>query len=131
MIEVNDTSGLWHLNGRAHMIGPLMNVYNEDTMAYLASKGATRFYLPPELPCPSVEVLCEHAKTLGVSIELQVFGRTSLALSARCYHARAHGRIKDNCQFVCEEDPNGMPLDTLTGQRFLAITAFRPYRILI
>ena len=125
MIEVNDTSGLWHLNDRPHMIGPLMNVYNEDTMAYLASKGATRFCLPPELPCPSVEVLCEYAKTLGVSIELQVFGRTSLALSARCYHARAHGRIKDNCQFVCEEDPDGMPLDTLTGQRFLAINGIQ------
>lgn len=125
MIEVNDTSGLFHLNDRPHMIGPLMNVYNEDTMTYLASKGATRFCLPPELPGPSVEIMCEHAKELGVSIEVQVFGRTSLALSARCYHARAHGRIKDNCQFVCEEDPDGMPLDTLTGQRFLAINGIQ------
>ncbi len=125
LIEVNDTSGLWHLNDRPHMIGPLMNVYNEDTMTYLASKGATRFCLPPELPGTSVEGMCEHAKTLGVDIEVQVFGRTSLALSARCYHARAHGRIKDNCQFVCEEDPDGMPLDTLTGQRFLAINGIQ------
>jgi len=125
MLEVNDSSGLWHLTGRPHIIGPLMNVYNEDTMRYLAERGATRFCLPVELPGASVEVLCEHAKRLDVSVEVQVFGRTSLALSARCYHARAHGRIKDNCQFVCENDPDGMPLDTLTGERFLAINGIQ------
>jgi collagenase-like PrtC family protease len=43
----------------------------------------------------------------------------SLALSARCYHARAHGRTKDTCRFVCENDPDGLVLATLEGQPFL------------
>jgi O2-independent ubiquinone biosynthesis protein UbiV len=124
-IEVNDTSALWHLSGRPHRIGPYMNVYNEETMAYLAGRGATHFSLPIELPGKAVEVLCQHAARLGLSIEVQVFGRASLALSARCYHARAHSRIKDNCQFVCEQDPDGMPLKTLSGQDFLAVNGIQ------
>jgi collagenase-like PrtC family protease len=56
-----------------------------------------------------------------VTIEAQVFGRMSLALSARCYHARAHGRTKDSCLFVCENDPDGLDLDTIDGRSFLTI----------
>ena len=120
-IEVNDSSALWHLAGKQFRIGSLMNVYNEDTMAYLAGLGATHFSLPSELPRASIGVLARQAADLGVTTEVQVFGRASLALSARCYHARAYGRIKDNCQFVCEENPDGMPLNTLEGQEFLTV----------
>ncbi len=35
----------------------MMNVYNEVTMAYLASKGATHFVLPVELPGSSVSIM--------------------------------------------------------------------------
>lgn len=124
-IEVNDSSALWHLSDKKFRIGSLMNVYNEDTMTYLMGLGATHFSLPPELPRSSVAVLAEHAAHLGVSTEVQVFGRASLALSARCYHARAHGRIKDNCQFVCEEDPDGMPLVTIDKQEFLKVNGIQ------
>jgi len=124
-IEVNDTTALWHISGRGHRIGPLMNVYNEDTLAYLQARGATHFSLPSELPGNSVAILAERAAELGATTEVQVFGRASLALSARCYHARAHGRIKDNCQFVCEEDPDGMPLRTLDGQDFLTVNGIQ------
>jgi collagenase-like PrtC family protease len=44
-----------------------------------------------------------------------------LAISARCAHARSRGHAKDNCQFVCIEDPNGLAVDTLDGEAFLAI----------
>ena len=54
-----------------------------------------------------------------MTIEVQVFGRQSLALSARCYHARAHGRTKDTCRFVCENDPDGLVLATLEQKPFL------------
>jgi len=124
-IEVNDASALWHVSGKSHRIGPLMNVYNEETMAYLVGKGATHFSLPVELPGDSAALLVKRATELGATVEIQVFGRASLALSARCYHARAHGRIKDNCQFVCEEDPDGMPLDTLDGEKFLSINGIQ------
>ncbi len=120
-IEINNTAGLLHRSGRAHRIGSLMNVYNEDTMRYLAERGATHFALPVELPRDVVGKLAATAGEIGAGVEVQVFGRASLALSARCYHARAHGRTKDNCQFVCENDPDGLPLKTLSGQNFLVI----------
>lgn len=124
-IEANDASALWHLAGKRHRIGQFMNVYNEDAMAFLARKGANHFCLPPELPGEAIAVLGKTAKNINVSLEMQVFGRVSLALSARCYHARAHGRIKDNCQFVCEEDPDGMDLRTLEGKPFLSINGIQ------
>ena len=124
-LEINDSSALWHLDDKSYRVGSLMNVYNEDTMAYLVGKGATHFSLPAELPRDSVAILAARAKELGVTTEVQVFGRASLALSARCYHARAHGRIKDNCQFVCEEDMDGMPLNTLDKEEFLTVNGIQ------
>ncbi len=124
-LEINDSAALWYLENKPFRVGTLMNVYNEDTMAFLAARGATHFSLPPELPQDSVAILAARAKQLGVTVEVQVFGRVSLALSARCYHARAHGRIKDNCQFVCEQDPDGMPLDTLDKQSFLVVNGIQ------
>ena len=124
-LEINDSSALWHLDDKPFRVGSLMNVYNEDTMAYLTNYGATHFSLPPELPGTSVSILAQQAKQLGVTTEVQVFGRVSLALSARCYHARAHNRIKDNCQFVCEEDMDGMPLNTLDKEEFLTVNGIQ------
>ncbi|WP_116132636.1 U32 family peptidase [Tropicimonas sp. IMCC34043] len=124
-LEVNNTAALLHLKDRPHRIGALLNVYNEDTMAYLAGRGATHFSLLAELPKPAVAGLAEAARGLGVGVEVQVFGRASLALSARCYHARAHGRIKDSCQFVCGEDDDGMVLSTLDEKPFLAVNGIQ------
>jgi collagenase-like PrtC family protease len=124
-IEANDASALFHLSGRPHRIGQAVNVYNEATLAFLASKGATDVCLPVELPAPSIAAIAEEAAKHGTGIEVQVFGRVSLALSARCYHARAHGRTKDNCQFVCENDPDGMDLNTRSNMPFLAINGIQ------
>lgn len=125
LVEANDGSALHYLRGRPHHVGPFMNVYNEATVAVLARDGARHFCLPPELPASAVRALCKHSRDLGVSFETQVFGRVSLALSARCYHARAHGRTKDSCQFVCEEDPDGLELRTLDGKPFLTVNGIQ------
>lgn len=121
LVEANDGSALSHLRGRPHHVGPFVNVYNERAMAVLARGGAEVVCVPPEMPADAIAALCRDAARLGVAIETQVFGRLPLALSARCYHARAHDRHKDSCQFVCDEDPDGMPLRTLDDQPFLAI----------
>ncbi|MFA5593386.1 MAG: U32 family peptidase [Micavibrio sp.] len=120
-VEANDSSALYHLRGRPHRIGQYFNIYNEETLAHLVKGGATHVTLPAELPKDSLALLSQAAKALGAGLEVQVYGRVGLALSARCYHARAHGRVKDNCQFVCEEDPDGLPLKTLGGQEFLCV----------
>ena len=121
LVEVNDGSALFEFEGRPHHIGPLMNVYNERTAAFLGRNGAKNICLPVEMPAVAVATLCQSVLALDTTIEVQVFGRQSLALSARCYHARAHGRTKDTCRFVCENDPNGLELSTLNNRPFLVI----------
>ena len=121
-IEVNDVSALNHIpEGVPFWVGPLVNVYNESTLRWLARRGATRICLPPELPMASIAVLAEVAQDEGVALEVWGHGRLPLAISGRCYHARLHERAKDSCQFVCEQDPDGRDVDTLEGRRFLAV----------
>ena len=124
-VEVNNTAGLMAVRGRAHRIGPLMNVYNEHTMAHLAGLGADHFTLPVEVPRAVVAGLAAAAVPEQIGIEVQVFGRASLALSSRCFHARAHGRSKDECQFVCGEDLDGMTLTTMGGEPMMAINGIQ------
>ncbi|WP_454274130.1 ubiquinone anaerobic biosynthesis protein UbiV [Roseovarius sp. MBR-154] len=124
-IEVNNAAGLYARSPRPHRIGPFMNAYNEATIAWMAAQGATHVCLPAELPGPAIAVAAQAARDLGLGVEVQVFGRASLAISARCYHARAHGRTKDNCQFVCEEDADGMPLRTRDDAPILRVNGIQ------
>jgi len=125
LVEANDASALLQLRGRAHHVGPFMNVYNERTLGVLARGGARNFCLPGEMPATAIRALCDSTRDFAVTIEVQVFGRQSLALSARCYHARAHGRTKDSCRFICENDPDGLELSTLDGRPFLTVNGIQ------
>lgn len=118
-IEVNDLSAINLIKGRRHLVGPLVNVYNGPTARLLAQRGAERICLPPELPFGSIAKIATDAP--DVTLEVMVFGRMPLAISARCAHARSKGRIKDNCQFVCGEEPDGLPIKTLDRQSFLVL----------
>lgn len=123
LVEANDVAALSLLIGRPHAVGPYVNVYNEATLARLASDGAIRVTLPVELPSASIAKLAETAnpEIEMPEIEVQVFGRWPLAISARCYHARAYGRSKDACLYACGEDPDGLPVETLDDKPFLAV----------
>jgi collagenase-like PrtC family protease len=125
MVEANDGSALLRLRGRPHHAGPFVNVYNERTLAVLASGGVCNVCLPPEMPATAISAVAAEAAKLGVTVEVQVFGRLGLALSARCYHARAHGRTKDTCQFICNVDPDGMLLRTLEDKPFLTVNGIQ------
>ena len=118
-VEANDLSALGLLKGRAHSIGPLVNVYNAATARVLAARGADNICLPPELPASSILRMLEAMP--GFSFEVFAFGRMPLAISARCAHARSKGLTKDNCRFVCGEEPDGLPLRTLDRQSFLVL----------
>lgn len=124
-IEINNAAGLYARGRRPHRVGPFLNAYNEATIGWMARQGATHICLPTELPAPAIAVAAQAARELGLGVEVQVFGRASLAVSARCYHARAHGRTKDDCQFVCENDPDGMPLSTRDGRPTLRINGIQ------
>jgi collagenase-like PrtC family protease len=119
LVEANDLSCLGALAGRPFAVGPFVNVYNEATAGFLAARGAERISLPPELPLSSVAVIAAAAPE--VTVEAFAFGRAPLAISARCYHARLHKLSKDNCQFVCEKDPDGLPVETMDGEDFLSV----------
>ncbi len=122
MVEANDVSTMSLLKNRPHMIGPYVNIYNEATLDYMAKNGAISASLPVELSFQSIKIL---AVNKNIDLEVQVFGRLPLALSARCYHARHHGLSKDNCKFVCEKDYDGMDLSTLDDQKFLTINGIQ------
>jgi len=123
MVEANDVSMLPNLADRPHAIGPLVNVYNEAAAEVLIERGARRIALPPELPLTSIAAIA--AAVPQAAIEVFAFGRVPLAISARCAHARLHGRTRDSCQFVCENDPDGLAVETLDGQGFLAVNGMQ------
>lgn len=123
LVEANDLSALRVLKDRPHAVGPFVNVYNGETARLLARNGATSICLPPELPATSVSKITSACP--GPEFELFAFGRIPLAISARCAHARSKGRTKDNCQFVCQEDPDGLAVKTLSGQPFLALNGIQ------
>jgi collagenase-like PrtC family protease len=119
LVEANDVSAFPQLAGRPHAISPLINVYNEGTVAFMEKQGAVHIALPPELPLTAMAPIAAKART--ATLEAWAFGRAPLAISARCYHARVHGLAKDSCQFVCNQDPDGLAVDTLEGRRFLSV----------
>lgn len=121
-IEVNDLTLLASLPpGRPFSVGPLVNVYGEASLGFLVDRGARHLCLPPELPLASIEALARAGAARGAAVEVWSFGRVPLAISGRCYHARIHGLSKDSCQFVCEKDPDGLTVETLDEERFLAV----------
>ena len=118
-VEANDLSALGLLSGVPHIVGPLVNVYNAATAKVLAARGAQSICLPPELSISSIREIVKAAPE--IAFEVFTFGRVPLAISARCAHARSKGHIKDNCHFVCGEEPDGLPVKTLDSQPFLAL----------
>jgi len=118
MIEVNDLSALALAAGRPFVVGPYINIYNEATLDFFERAGAARICLPPELPGASLAAIAGAATA---TLELQVFGRMPLAISGRCFHARAHGLHKDGCQFVCGNDADGLTVRTLDAEPFVTI----------
>lgn len=119
LVEVNDISALAALGpDQAFVAGPLLNVYNEAAADELMRRGCVRLCANVELSLESLAAI--HRACPSLEIELFAFGRLPLALSGRCYHARLHGLHKDACQFVCERDLDGLAVNTLEGQPFLA-----------
>jgi collagenase-like PrtC family protease len=122
VVEINDVTMLRHLSpGRAFTVGPLVNVYNEGTLAFLVRSGARSVCLPPEIPIACIGTLAAEARARGIEIECWAFGRTPLAISGRCYHARIHRLSKDSCQYVCGKDADGLKVETMDGDAFLVV----------
>ncbi len=131
LVEANDIAAVELLRERGMMFvgGPALNVYNVATLRRLHAAGLRRWVPPVEYDRDSLSrVLGECADTgLAGCIETEVFGygRLPLAWSARCFTARAHNLPKDNCQFVCLDHPQGLPLSTQDGEHFLTLNGIQ------
>ncbi|MBV2143594.1 U32 family peptidase [Falsochrobactrum sp. TDYN1] len=119
LVEINDVTALPARGGTPFVTGPFLNVYNEATARFLIRHGAATICPPVELSLKTVGTIA--AACPEAEFEIFAFGRLPLAISGRCYHARLHGLHKDSCQFTCEQDLDGLAVDTLDDQPFLAI----------
>ncbi|RUM95179.1 U32 family peptidase [Pseudaminobacter arsenicus] len=119
LVEINDLTALRFRSGQPFVAGPFLNIYNEATARFLVGSGAQTICPPVELSLAAIGTMARTC--FSAEFEVFAFGRLPLALSGRCYHARLHGLHKDSCQFTCEQDADGLAVDTIDGQEFLAI----------
>ncbi len=120
-VEANDMAVVNMLSGETpFVIGPHINAYNGETLSLLARRGARRWVVPVELDAQTVAAL-QRVRSPQLETEILAFGRLALALSARCFTARAHNLSKDECGFCCGDYPEGMLLRTQEHEPFLAL----------
>ena len=111
-VEANDMAAVQLLaDAEPFVVGPHVNTYNGATLTLLARLGARRWVPPVELPAAVVRDL-QAARPAGMETEVLAYGRLPLAVSARCFTARAHDLPKDRCELRCIEYPDGLPLHT-------------------
>lgn len=124
LVEANDLGALDFLEGRGFVAGPSINLYNHETLAFLAARGLKRWVMPVELGRATAMELI-RARPAAVECEVFAYGRLPLAYSARCFTAYNHGQGKDDCQFRCIEYPDGLLVATQEGTPFLAINGIQ------
>ena len=107
-----------------------MNIYNNETLAWFAELGATRFVLPLELSRDILREL-QSMRPAGIETEVFAYGRMPLAFSARCFTARHHNLPKDDCQFRCLDDADGLALQTRDKAEFLTLNGLQTQSALV
>jgi collagenase-like PrtC family protease len=130
-VEANEMGAVRLLAGRVPFVaGPHLNIYNCETLAWFAGLGASRFVLPLEL---SRDVLRElqSARPPGMQTEVFAYGRMPLAFSARCFTARHHNLPKDDCQFRCLDDADGLALHARDQAAFLTLNGIQTQSALV
>lgn len=124
-VEANDAAALHLLAGRGPFVaGPHINVYNLETLKLVAECGARRWVPPVELSAAALAEL-QARRPAGLETEVFAFGRLPLAFSARCFTARARDVSKDDCEFACERDPDGLLLSTQEDQALFAVNGIQ------
>jgi len=114
----------------AFTIGPHVNVYNRAALVEHAALGAGAWVAPLELGLDAVAAVNpRHDPVPGpagpIASEVFVFGRLPLAFSARCFTARHHRLNKDECDFRCRDDADGLLVSSSEGQPFLVLNGIQ------
>jgi collagenase-like PrtC family protease len=124
LVEANDMAAVQQLAGLPFAAGPFVNIYNDRTLDALARLGLQRWCMPVELSRETLAAI-QSKRPGGIETEVYAWGRLPLALSARCFTARAHGLQKDDCHYRCLDHPDGMLLETQDDQRFLCLNGIQ------
>ncbi|HZN26632.1 MAG TPA: U32 family peptidase [Burkholderiales bacterium] len=111
-VEANDMGAVRLLAGRtAFVAGASLNLYNIESIRFVATLGASRWIPPVEMSSAQLTNLVPQLPA-GLETELVVYGRLPLAHSARCFTARRFNLQKDACEFRCMDFPDGLPVNT-------------------
>lgn len=129
-VEANDMAAVHFLSaqGVEFVGGPALNIYNAFALDELCQRGMTRWVPPVECSAELLVNLQQQAQEAGLSIpEIEVFawGHLPLAYSARCFTARAENLPKDDCGFVCQNYPDGVPLSSQEGQAVFTLNGIQ------
>ena len=125
LIEAGDMGAVHNLAGqRPFVAGPQLNVFNADTLAWMASLGASRWVVPLEMRRDDLAAIMQH-KPAGLETEVFAYGRMPLAYSARCFTARHYNLPKDDCGFACIHHPDGQLLKTRESEAFLVLNGIQ------
>lgn len=129
-VEANDMAAVQYLSraGVEFSGGPALNLYNAYALDELVRLGMTRWVPPVECSGQLLGDLVEQARTQDLrlpEIEIYAWGYLPLAYSARCFTARAENRPKDDCGFVCQDYPQGLPLLSQEGQPLFTLNGIQ------
>jgi len=121
-VEANDMGAVRLLADKQlkFIAGPTLNIFNGETLRFIAELGATRWVLPPEAGAAQLTAL-QAERPAGMETEVFALGRLPLAYSARCFTARRFNLQKDACEFRCQDFPDGLALSTRDGEAFLTL----------
>jgi len=127
LVEANDMAAVQIAseNKNEFVAGCAINLYNMRALQKFKQLGMSRWSIPVELGKSDLAPMIVEAKALGIGLEYQVFGRMPLAYSARCFTARHHQLPKDNCQFKCLDDEQGILIETQEGDSFAQINGIQ------
>ncbi|WP_152601339.1 U32 family peptidase [Erwinia oleae] len=131
LIEANDlgTVNMAAEAGLPFVAGHALNCYNAVTLRRLVKMGMTRWCMPVELSRDWLVNLLKQCETLGIrqqfEVEVLSYGYLPLALSARCFTARAENRGKDDCQTCCINYPLGRALRSQEDQQVFVLNGIQ------
>ena len=125
MVEANDMGAVHCLAGKVPFVaGPHLNIYNLPTLQWMAPLGVTRWVMPLEMGRDDLAVM-QQGRPPQVQTEVFAYGRMPLAFSARCFTARHANLPKDDCQFKCMEQPDGLLMRTRENEAFLVLNGIQ------
>ena len=130
-VEANDMAAV-HLLSEQHIpfsTGPTINIYNTRTLSLLHGQGLRRWVMPVELSRNTLKEILQELKAsdLADKLETEIFsyGHMPLALSARCFTARAHNLPKDQCDLKCLEYPDGLQVKSQEEQSLFTLNGIQ------